>query len=39
MPEAKLPSTPAGWAVALVASLAGFLAGLVTIALFNRFMG
>jgi len=27
MPTAQLPTTPAGWAVALVASLAGLLAG------------
>jgi hypothetical protein len=33
MPKAQLPSSPQGWLVALIASLVGFMAGFLTIAL------
>lgn len=33
MPKAKLPTSPHGWAVALLAAFVGFIAGFVTIRL------
>jgi hypothetical protein len=38
MPQAGLPSSPMGWAVALLAAVVGFMAGFVTIAILNRIM-
>ena len=33
MPEARLPSSPKGWLVALLSAIVGFMAGFVTIRL------
>lgn len=38
MPRAALPSTVKGWLVALLASLVGFMAGFVTIAVCERLL-
>ena len=38
MPEAKFPSNPAGWFVAIASAIIGFLAGFATIALLRRVM-
>jgi hypothetical protein len=39
MPDVTLPSSIKGWAVALAASLAGLLAGLLTIRLLGGWLG
>lgn len=39
MPEANLPTTMAGWLVALGAGVVGFLAGFVFISICTRMMG
>lgn len=39
MPHAELPSSLAGWAVAIAASLAGFLAGFVVLVMAERMLG
>jgi uncharacterized protein involved in exopolysaccharide biosynthesis len=39
MPEARLPSSPQGWLVALLAGIVGFMAGFVTIAILGRMLG
>jgi hypothetical protein len=39
MPVARLPSSPAGWFVALLAGVVGFMAGFVTIAILTRMVG
>jgi hypothetical protein len=31
MPEARIPTTPAGWLVALAASFIGFISGFIAI--------
>lgn len=33
MPQAQLPTSLKGWALALIASLVGFIAGFLTVAL------
>jgi len=39
MPEARLPSTPLGWLVALGAGIVGFLAGFVFLTIMGRIVG
>jgi len=39
MPSTKLPHTPKGWFVALVASLVGLLSGFITVNFLNRILG
>lgn len=39
MPDARLPSTPAGWAVALIASMIGFLSGFASLAILRKVAG
>lgn len=39
MPQAVLPSSPIGWAVALGAGIVGFIAGFVFIRLMNGMVG
>jgi hypothetical protein len=38
MPKAKLPTTLKGWFAALIASLAGLLAGFLTLNVLNRWL-
>lgn len=39
MPKAELPTSPAGWLVALAASFVGFIAGFLAIATLTKIMG
>ncbi len=39
MPNAKLPTTPKGWLVALLASFVGFVSGFATLVLAGRLVG
>jgi len=39
MPKAELPTSAAGWAVAIGAGIVGFLAGFIFIRLMNGLLG
>lgn len=39
MPKASLPSTPLGWLIALGASMVGFIAGFIALALLTHLIG
>ena len=39
MPRATLPTTLAGWIVALAASMVGFISGFIALALLTRLSG